>query len=249
MKSGNHQITGNELLEMVADNLVGQKGPIPATNRCLTRQEVANGVYCYVLPQDPYVPYIPSSSWPIEGGQIQIGISPYLTCNYNYITGLPATSLLFEMNQSGNPYLNVDLFGFANGKPLRLDPGSNLDGMFFGGPQYSPQMSSAVRVGTSISVQANFGRGDEETPGNWGWNASGYGFLEVYANGSLIHDYSVYKNAASGPNLTEASYTFTIQSGVSYYVKAYTFVTYIYDSCVDISSFTGACVSCQSNNL
>jgi hypothetical protein len=238
-RSGNLQITGNELQAMVNENLIGQKGPIPQTNRCLTRQEVVNGVHCYVLPQDPYVPYIPSSSWPIEGGQIQIGISPYLTCNWNYITALPATSLLFELNQEGNPYLNADLFAFANGSPLRLDPGSNLDAMFFGGPQYSPQMSSAVKVGMPIAVYADFGLNSPEGS-TWGWEAPGYGFLEVYANGSLINDQSVYKVAASSANKQILSYTFNIQSGVSYYVKAYSSLTYTYDLCIN-TTLVGAC--------
>jgi hypothetical protein len=249
-RSGNYQITGNELQAMVNENLIGKKGSIPLTNRCLTRAEVLSGVYCYVGPQELPVSSIPFSEWPIGGGLVQVGASPYLTCNYNYITALPSTSLLFEMSQEGNPYLNVDLFAQANGSPLRLDPGNGLDGMFFGNPQYSPQMSSVVKVGMPISIQANFGLDYAESPGNYGWNAPGYGFLEVYANGSLISDQSLYKTTAYGPNAQQLTYSFNIQSGVSYYVKAWSLVTYIYNLCVDTSTTSlTVCSSCQSNNL
>ena len=241
-RSGNYQITGYELQAMVNENLIGQKGSIPQTNRCLTRQEVFNAVYCYAGPQDPYVPSIPYSEWPIGNGVIQVGPSPNYTCNYNYITALPSTSLLFEMSQEGNPYLNVDLFGYVNGSPLRLDPNNGLDGMFFGSPQYSPQMSSAVKVGMTITVQGNYGLNSPEGP-SYGWDAPGYGFLEVYANGSLVSNQSVYKPAASSANQQYLYYSFVVQSGVSYYAKAYSLVTYTYNECVGSNIFQ-ACNDC-----
>jgi hypothetical protein len=243
-RSGNYQITGYELQAMVNENLIGQKGSIPQTNRCLTRAEVLSGVHCYAGPQDPYVPSIPYTSWDIGGGVSQFGASPYLTCNYNYITALPSNaSLLFEMSQEGNPYLNVDLFATANGVPLRLDPNNDppLDGMFFGSPQYSPQMGSAVKLGTSVVVSANFGLDYAESPGNFGWNAPGYGFLEVYANNSLISDQNLYKYTASGPNAQQLTYTFTVQSGVNYYVKAWSLVTYMYEGCYSVNNPYHAC--------
>ena len=229
-RSGNLQITGNELQAMVNENLLGLKAgqSIPATNRCLTRAEVLSKVHVYAGPQDPYVPSIPYTSWDIGGGVTQFGASPYLTCNWNYITSLPASSILFELSQEGNPYLNADLFGYANGAALRLDPGNNLDGMFFGGPQYSPQMNTTVRVGNSVYVQANFGLVNPEGP-SWGWEAPGYGFLEVYANGNLINNQNIFKNTASSSNLQSLSYTFTVQASTNYYIKAYSLVTYTYD--------------------
>jgi hypothetical protein len=240
-RSGNYQITGYELQAMVNENLIGQKGSIPQTNRCLTRQEVFNAVYCYAGDSPTNGPFIPYSSWQI-GGTLYSGPSPNYTCNYNYIAAIPSTSLLFEMSQEGNPYLNVDLFGYVNGSPLRLDPNNGLDGMFFGSPQYSPQMSSAVKVGMTITVQGNYGLNSPEGP-SYGWDAPGYGFLEVYANGSLVSNQSVYKSAASSANQQYLYYTFTVQAGVSYYAKAYSLVTYTYDECVGSNAY-GACNDC-----
>ncbi len=122
MKSGNFQITGNELQEMVTANLLGLKAgqSIPATNRCLTRQEVANRVHVYTG-DSPDGSFIPNSSWEI-GGTLYTGPSPNFTCNWNYLNPLRASSVLFEMSQEANPYLNTDLFGFVNGSALRLDP-------------------------------------------------------------------------------------------------------------------------------
>jgi hypothetical protein len=245
-RSGNLQITGNELQAMVNEGLLGLRPgqTIPATNRCLTRAEVANRVYVDVGDSSTGA-FIPFSNWDSGNQVYSVGPSPWLTCNWNYLNSPLASSVLFELNQEGNPYLNADLFAFANGSPLRLDPGSNLDAMFFGGPQYSPQMSSAVRVGMSIAVYADFGLNSPEGS-TWGWEAPGYGFLEVYANGSLINNQSVYKVAASSANKQILSYTFNIQPGVSYYVKAWSFVTYTYDNCVG-TNIIGPCVDCQSN--
>jgi len=243
-RSGNLQITGNELQAMVNENLLGLKAgqSIPATNRCLTRAEVLSKVHVYAGPQDPYVPSIPYTSWDIGGGVTQFGASPYLTCNWNYITSLPATSILFEMSQETNPYQNVDLFGFVNGSALRLDPANNLDGMFFGNPQYSPQMNTAVKIGNSVYVQANYGLINPDGP-SYGWDAPGYGFLEVYANGTLISDQNIFKpfnNTSS--TLQSLSYTFTVQPNTSYYIKAYSLVTYVYDGlCSHINNAYYAC--------
>jgi hypothetical protein len=253
MRSNGFQITGNELQAMVNEKLVGAKIAIPATDRCLTRQEVANCVHVYTGDSVDGGPFIPWSSWDVGTQVYATGPSPWLTCNYDYInatrlidtSGSP--SLTFELNQEGNPYLNADLFGQVNGSPLRLDPGSNLDGMFFGGPQYSPNMSTAVRVGNQITVQANFGLPTPDGP-SYGWDAPGYGFLQVFANGALIHDYSVFKNASFAPNLTEASYSFTVQAGTSYYVKAWSLITYSYNESYSTTSANDACVHTLSNN-
>ena len=223
MRSNGFQITGNELQAMVNERIVGAKAAIPATTRCLTRAEVMNSVYVYGGPQDPYVPSIPYTSWPIGGGVFQTGADPYLTCSYEYINALPANgTILFEMNQVGSPYLNCDLFGQVNGSPLRLDPGSNLDGMFFGGPQYSPNMASAIKIGNNITIQAWFGLDSQETPGNWGWNGNGYGVLEIYRNSVLISSQSTaYRTAIYSANATHLDYSFVVENSVNYYIKAY----------------------------
>lgn len=223
MRSNGFQITGNELQAMVNERIVGAKAAIPATTRCLTRAEVMNSVYVYGGPQDPYVPSIPYTSWPIGGGVFQTGADPYLTCSYEYINALPANgTIVFEMNQVGSPYLNCDLFGQVNGSPLRLDPGSNLDGMFFGGPQYSPNMASAIKIGNNITIQAWFGLDSQETPGNWGWNGNGYGVLEIYRNSVLISSQSTaYRTAIYSANATHLDYSFVVENSVNYYVKAY----------------------------
>ena len=250
-RSGNYQITGNELQAMVNEGLLGLRPgqTIPATNRCLTRAEVANRVYVYTGDSSDNGPFIPWSSWDVGNQVYATGPSPFLTCNYNYLNPIRlidtsgSPSLIFAMSQEGNPYLNVDLFASANGVPLRLDPNNNppLDGMFFGSPQYSPNMASSVRIGNQISVSANFGLDYAESPGNFGWNAPGYGFLEVYANSSLISDQNLYKYTASGPNAQQLSYTFTIQPGVNYYVKAWSLVTYIYEGCYSVNNPYHAC--------
>jgi hypothetical protein len=223
MRSNGFQITGNELQAMVTERILGAKTAIPATTRCLTRAEVLSCVYDYAGPQDPPVAAIPFTTWPLGGGLYQVGADPNLTCSYEYINPLPANgTIVFEMNQVGSPYLNCDLFAQVNGSPLRLDPGSNLDGMFFGGPQYSPNMASAVRIGNLISIQANFGLNNAETPGNFGWNGNGYGVLEVYRNSVLISNQSTaYRTASYSANATQLTSSIIVESGVSYYVKAY----------------------------
>ena len=248
MRSGNFQITGNELQAMVTENLLGLKAgqSIPATNRCLTRQEVANRVHVYTG-DSPDGGFIPHSSWTV-GGVNYTGPSPNFTCNYNYLNPLRASSVLFELSQEGNPYLNVDLFGYVNGNALRLDPNNNLDGMFFGGPQYSPQMNAVVRVGNSVYVQANFGLPNPEGS-SWGWEAQGYGFLEVYANGTLISDQNVFKPANnSSSTLQSLGYTFTVQASTNYYIKAYSLVTHSYFESYSTTSSEDACTHAVNNN-
>jgi hypothetical protein len=247
-RSGNLQITGNELQAMVNENLLGLKAgqSIPAINRCLTRQEVANRVHVYTG-DSPDGSFIPNSSWEI-GGTLYTGPSPNLTCNWNYLNPLRASSVLFEMSQETNPYQNVDLFGFVNGSALRLDPANNLDGMFFGNPQYSPQMNAVVRVGNSVYVQANFGLINPDGP-SYGWDAPGFGFLEVSANGTLISNQQIFKpfnNTSS--TLQSLSYTFTVQANTNYYIKAYSLVTYEYYQCYSSTSANDACVSQYSNS-
>ncbi len=191
------------------------------------------------------VSFIPNSSWEI-GGTLYTGPSPNFTCNYNYLNPIRSSSVLFEMSQEGNPYLNVDLFGYVNNSPLRLDPGSNLDGMFFGGPQYSPQMNNAVRVGNNVYIQANFGLQNPDGA-SYGWDAPGYGFLEVSANGTLISNQNVFKpfnNTSS--TLQSLSYSFTVQANTNYYIKAYSLVTYTYDNCVG-TNIIGPCSDCNQN--
>lgn len=225
MRSNGFQITGNELQAMVNEHILGAKTAIPATTRCLTRAEVMNSVYVYGGPQDPPVAAIPYSTWSLGGGLYQVGADPNLTCSYEYINPLLANgTIVFEMNQVGSPYLNCDLFGYVNGSPLRLDPGSNLDGMFFGGPQYSANMASVIRIGNQINIQANFGRGDQETPGNWGWNGNGYGVLEIYRNSVLISTQSTaYRPAIYSANLASLAYSFVVENAVNYYIKAYSY--------------------------
>lgn len=247
MRSGNFQITGNELQAMVNENLLGLKAgqSIPATNRCLTRQEVANRVHVYTGDSDGS--FIPNSSWQI-GDTLYTGPSPNLTCNYNYLNPIRSSSVLFEMSQETNPYQNVDLFGFVNGNALRLDPTNNLDGMFFGNPQYSPQMNDVVRVGNSVYVQANFGLINPDGP-SYGWDAPGFGFLEVSANGTLISNQQIFKpfnNTSS--TLQSLSYTFTVQANTNYYIKAYSLVTYGYFESYSTTSANDACVHSISNN-
>jgi hypothetical protein len=255
-RSSNFQITGNELQAMVNENLLGLKAgqSIPATNRCLTRQEVANRVHVYTG-DSPDGSFIPNSSFQ-DGVNFSTGPSPNLTCNWNYLNPLRASSVLFEMSQETNPYQNVDLFGFVNGSALRLDPANNLDGMFFGNPQYSPQMNAVVRVGNSVYVQANFGLINPDGA-SYGWDAPGFGFLEVSANGTLISNQQIFKpfnNTSS--TLQSLSYTFTVQANTNYYIKAYSLVAHpnfqcyssvsASEACTLAATGTGDCVCCYS---
>lgn len=244
-RSGNYQITGNELQAMVNENLLLAKTSIPATNRCLTRQEVYNSVYVY-SGDSPDGGFIPNSSWTINGVNYT-GPSPNYTCNYNYINPLRTSSVLFEMSQETNPYQNVDLFGYVNGSPLRLDPNNGLDGMFFGNPQYSPQMNTVVRVGNSVYVQANYGLVNPDGA-SYGWDAPGYGFLEVSANGTLISNQQLFKPQASSSNLQSLSYTFIAQPNTNYYIKAWSLVTYSYYNAYSTTSAYDACVYEFNNN-
>lgn len=248
MRSNGFQITGNELQAMVNENLLGLKSgqSIPVTNRCLTRQEVADRVHVYTG-DSPDGSFIPNTSYQI-GNTFYTGPSPNFTCNWDYLNPIRSSSVLFELSQEGNPYLNADLFGYVNGSPLRLDPANDLDGMFFGGPQYSPQMNTVVRVGNSVYVQANFGLNYAESPGNYGWNGPGYGFLEVYANGLLISNQAIFKPQAYGANSSSLSYTFTVLTGVNYYIKAYTLVSYEYYQSYSATSDDDACTHAVNYN-
>jgi hypothetical protein len=246
MRSNGFQITGNELKAMSNEGLIGVKTSIEQTNRCLTRQEVFNSVYCYAG-DAPSGNFIPFSSWEIGGVQYT-GPSPNLTCNFEYINPIIASSVIFWMNQEGNPYLNCDLFASTNLKTLILDPANNLAGMFFGGPQISPDLKADVSVGNILTIQANFGLNSPEAGSDWGWNAPGYGFLEVYANGLLISDQSVYKPQAYGPNASSLSYTFTVLNGVNYYIKAYSLITYDYYQSYSTTSADDACTYAANNN-
>ena len=244
-RSAGYAVTGNELQAMVTERILGLKAAIPQDDYCLTNAQVNNCVYVYSgdSPSGTFLPWVDLSS----GNTVSFGPSPNYLANFSNINPVHATgTIVFELNQEANPYLNADLFGYVNGAPLRLDPGSNLDGMFFGGPQTSANMASAVRIGNLITVQANFGRNTIETaPSNWGWNAPGYGFLQVYANGILVHDYSIFKNASFGPNLTEAPYSFIVQAGVNYFIKAWSLVAYPY---YNSYSTTSAFDACTPNN-
>lgn len=239
MRSNGFQITGNELKAMYNEGLVGVKTSIEQTDRCLTRSEVFNSVYCYAG-DSPSGSFIPYSSWNI-GGVEYTGPSPYLTCNYEYINPIIANSVIFWLNQEGNPYLNVDMYAYTNGNILRLDPANNLDGMFFGGPQISPDMKTSTPVGSTVYVQANYGLNSPEAGSDWGWNAPGIGKLEVYANGSLMSNQTLWKYPVAGPNSQSLNYSFVIQAGVSYYVKAYSLVAYTYDGCYDVTNAYYAC--------
>ena len=239
-RSAGYAVTGNELQAMVTERILGLKAAIPQDDYCLTNAQVNNCVYVYSgdSPSGTFLPWVDLSS----GNTVSFGPSPNYLANFSNINPVHATgTIVFELNQEANPYLNADLFGYVNGAPLRLDPGSNLDGMFFGGPQTSANMASAVRIGNQVTVQANFGLGAAEAPGNFGWNAPGYGFLQVYANGILVHDYSIFKNASFGPNLTEAPYSFIVQAGVNYFIKAWSLVAYPYYNSYSTSSAFDAC--------
>lgn len=252
MRSNGYAVTFNELQQMVNENLLllktGQS--IPANNKCMTGKEVNDRVWVYAGPSGTPAGenFLPLYNYFDPDLNLNVvAPSRNLLPKFEQINPIRAQSVLFEMNQEGNPYLNVDLFGFVNGSILRLDPNNGLDGMFFGGPQYSPQMNTTVRVGNSVYVQANFGLVNPEGP-SWGWEAPGYGFLEVYANGSLISDQNIFKNTASSSNSQPLSYTFTVQANTNYYIKAYSLVTYNYSQCYSTSSPSDACFGAGCDN-
>ena len=245
-RSAGYAVTGNELQAMVTERILGLKAAIPQDDYCLTNAQVNNCVYVYSgdSPSGTFLPWVDLSS----GGTVSYGPSPNYLVNFSNINPVHATgTILFELNQEGNPYLNADLGGYVNGSPLRLDPAGNLDWLYFGGPQYSPNVAGSVRIGNQITVQANFGL---PTPDgvSYGWDAPGYGFLQVFANGALIHDQSVFKNATFAPNLTELTHSFIVQAGTNYYVKAWSLITYSYNKSYSTISANDACVHTLSNN-
>lgn len=212
-------VTGNELQAMVNERILLAKGSIPATNRCLTNAEVFNGAYVYqgsapsgtFLPTSALFPPIPT----------YLDTSNFLA-NFTNINPIGSQSVLFQMDQIGSPYLNVDLFAQVNGSPLRLDPGNNLDGLFFGGPQYSPQMNQYVKVGNNVTVQANFGLNAQEGVNGWGWTVGGYGVLEIWVNEVLTSIQTTgYRPPAYSANAVGLSYNFIVQPNTDYRVNAY----------------------------
>lgn len=220
-RSAGYAVTGNELQAMVTERILGLKAAIPQNDYCLTNAQVNNCVYVYSgdAPSGTFLPWVDLT----VGNVVAFGPSPNYLANFSNINPLLANgTIVFEMDQIGTPYLNCDLFAQVNGAPLRLDPGSNLDGMFFGGPQISANMASAVRIGNLISIQANFGLDNAEAPGNFGWNGNGYGVLEVYRNSVLISNQSTaYRTASYSANATQLTSSIIVESGVNYYVKAY----------------------------
>lgn len=245
-RSAGYAVTGNELQAMVNQRILGLKAAIPQDDYCLTNAQVFNCVYVYSgdSPSGTFLPWVDLSS----GNTVSFGPSPNYLVNFSNINPVHATgSIYFQLNQEGNPYLNADLGGYVNGSPLRLDPGSNLDWLYFGGPQDSPNMAGSVRIGNQITVQANFGLPTPDGP-SYGWDAPGYGFLQVFANGALIHEQSVFKNASFAPNLTELTHSFIVQAGTNYYVKAWSLITYSYNKSYSTISANDACVHTLSNN-
>ena len=240
-RSAGYAVTGNELQAMVTERILGLKAAIPQDDYCLTNAQVNNCVYVYSgdSPSGTFLPWVDLSS----GNTVSFGPSPNYLVNFSNINPVHATgSIYFQLNQEGNPYLNADLGGYVNGSPLRLDPGSNLDWLYFGGPQDSPNVAGSVRIGNQITVQANFGL---PTPDgvSYGWDAPGYGFLQVFANGALIHDQSVFKNATFAPNLTELTHSFIVQAGTNYYVKAWSLIAYPYNTRYSTTSAIDACTA------
>jgi hypothetical protein len=212
-------VTGNELQAMVNERILLGKGSIPATNRCLTNSEVFAGAYVY-QGSAPSGTFIPTSVLfpPIP---TYLDASNFLA-NFTNINPIGSQSVLFQMDQIGSPYLNVDLFAQVNGSPLRLDPGSNLDGLFFGGPQYSPQMNQYVKVGNNVSVQANFGLNAQEGANGWGWAVGGYGVLEIWVNEVLTSMQTTgYRAPAYSANAVGLSYDFIVQPNTDYRINAY----------------------------
>ena len=212
-------VTGNELQAMVNERILLGKGSIPATNRCLTNSEVFAGAYVYqgsapsgtFLPTSVLFPPIPT----------YLDASNFLA-NFTNINPIGSQSVLFQTDQIGSPYLNVDLFAQVNGSPLRLDPGNNLDGLFFGGPQYSPQMNQYVKVGNIVDVQANFGLNAQEGANGWGWAVGGYGVLEIWVNEVLTSIQTTgYRPPAYSANAVSLSYTFIVQPNTDYRISSY----------------------------
>lgn len=248
MRSNGFAVTGQELQAMVNDKLLLIKSgqSIPNTNRCLTGKEINDRVWVYAGPSGTPAGenYLPLYNYFDNDLQLNVvAPSPNWLPKFEEINAVRAKSIQFEMNQEGNPYLNCDLFAYKNGSPLRLDPTNNLDGMFFGGPQYSPEMNSSVKVGNLVSVTANFGLNyPEGAPTNYGWNANGVGILETYINGALSQRLTTgYKAAVFGPNLQQISTSFTVGYDTNYYVKAYSLVTNEIDACHDPTSRVNAC--------
>lgn len=245
MRSNGYAVTGQELQGMVNDKLLAIKAgqTIPNTNRCLTGKEINDRVWVYAGPSGTPAGenYLPLYNYFDPDLNLNVvAPSPNWLPKYEQINAIRSSSITFEMNQEGNPYLNCDLFGYVNGNILRLDPANNLDGMFFGGPQYSPQMNSSVKVGNSVLVQANFGLNALEGS-TWGWEAPGIGKLQIYANGTLINNQTLWKYPYNGPNLQSLSHTFTVQYNTTYVVKAYSLVAYAYENCYDVNNAYYAC--------
>ena len=212
-------VTGNELQAMVNERILLAKGSIPATNYCLTNSEVFAGAYVY-KGSAPTGTFLPDTLLfaPVQN---PFDASNFLA-NFTNINPIGSQSVLFQTDQIANPYLNVDLFGYVNGAPLRLDPGSNLDGLFFGGPQYSPQMNQYVKVGNNVSVQANFGLNAQEGVNEWGWAAGGYGVLEIWVNEVLTSIQTTgYRPPAYSANAVSLSYNFIVQPNTDYRISSY----------------------------
>ena len=254
MRSNGYAVTGQELQAMVNENILGLKPgqSIPDTNRCLTGKEINDRVYVYAGPSGTPAGenYLPLYNYFDPDLNLNVvAPSPNWLPKFEQINPIRAGSIQFELNQIGNPYLNADMFAFRNGSILRLDPANNLDGMFFGGPQYSPEMNTVVKVGNLVSIQANFGLNNPEGS-SYGWEADGVGVLEIYTNGTLSQRLTTgMKYGINGPNFQQVTGSFTVAYSTNYYVKAYSMLTNEYYPCYATTSGVDACVACDNNDL
>lgn len=254
MRSNGFAVTGQELQAMVNDKLLGLKSgqTIPDTNRCLTGKEINDRVWVYAGPSGTPAGenFLPLYNYFDPDLNLNVvAPSPNWLPKFEQINAVRAKSVQFEMNQEGNPYLNVDLCGWVNGNSLILDPANNLACQFFGGPQYSPELNPYIKVGNLVTATANFGLNSPEN-GTYGWNADGVGVLEIYINGVLFQRLTTgMKYAINGPNLQQVSTSFTVAYDTNYYVKAYSMVTNEYYPCYSTTSGVDACVACDNNDL
>ena len=207
----NFLVTRRELGQAaIVDNLFALKSSIPDDDKCITTTEAK----AYV--------HLDESNLSANGNKLPRW-QDLRPATVNLINA--SKTIIVEMDQIGNPYMNTDVFAAQDGVNFRLDPNNNLDGLFFGGPQYSPNLASQVKVGKPFRIVLNKGLNSPEG-GSYGWERNGYAVYERWEDDIMVYRDSRFYNAASSPNSVTATYDTIIQPNVKYLFRCYAAPSY-----------------------
>ncbi len=206
----NFLVTRKELGEAaILDNLFLIKSSIPNDDKCITTAEAK----AYV--------HLDESNLSTNDSKLP---------RWQDLLPKRATNIVVEMDQIGSPYMNTDVFASQAGTTFRLDPNNNLDGLYFGGPQTSPNIGSQVKIGVPFRISFVKGLNTLENGVSYGWERSGYAVYERWENDVMVYRDARFYNSATGPNSVTVNYDTIIQNNTKYLFKCYAVPSYSWTS-------------------